>query len=109
MSEQNNPMRTESQQERWIKYGGNVALMSAAVTMIAGVVIWLFQMIAARVDTTKSGMYSLKPQTINIIKANKQPIKIVSLYTPKKQATPGIEEDEERGEATPDQVQAVTD
>src|SRR5215210_7303753 len=110
MSEQTNQMRTESQQERWIKYGGNVALMSLAVILIAGVVIWLFQMVSARVDTTKSGMYSLKPQTINIIKDNKQPIKIVSLYTPKKQSTPGVEEDfEERGEATPDQVQAVTD
>src|SRR5256885_5334023 len=84
--------------------------MSVVVILIAAAVIWLFQMIAARVDTTKSGMYSLKPQTINIIKSNSQPIKIVSLYTPKKQGTPGVEEDfDARNEATSDQVQAVSD
>jgi hypothetical protein len=104
--------RVETQQERWLKYGGNVALMTVVVIGIAIVMIWCFQtpQLSARVDTTKAGLYSLKPQTVNIIKNNKQPIKIVSLYTPKKQGTPGVEEDfDSRGEAQPDQVQAVTD
>src|SRR5215204_701487 len=102
----------ESQRERWMKYGGNVALMVLAVILIAGLLIWCFQTpyLSARVDTTKAGLYSLKPQTVNIIKNNKQPIKIVSLYTPKKAGTPGVEEDfDARNEATREQVQAVND
>jgi len=102
----------ESQRDRWLKYGGNVALMVLAVIAIALLLIWCFQTpyLSARVDTTNAGLYSLKPQTINIIKNNKQPIKIVSLYTPKKEGTPGVEEDiDTRGEATREQVQAVND
>ena len=85
----------ESQRDRWVKYGGNVALMVLAVIAIAVLLIWCFQTpgLSARVDTTKAGLYSLKPQTVNIIKNNKQPIKIVSLYTPKKQSNTGVEED----------------
>src|SRR3954466_3033788 len=112
MSEQSNPMQAETQQQRWLKYGGNVALMTLAVIGIAVLLIWCFQTpyLSARVDTTKSGMYSLKPQTVNIIKGTKSQIKIVSLYTPKKQGTPGVEEDfDARGEATKEQVQAVND
>ena len=102
----------ESQQQRWLKYGGNVALMVLAVILIAVLLIWCFQTpyLSARVDTTKAGLYSLKPQTVNIIKNNKQPIKIVSLYTPKKEGTPGVEEDSDvRNEASREQVQAVSD
>src|SRR2546421_3479536 len=102
----------ESQQERWLKYGGNVAVMVIAVILIAGLVIWCFQTpsLTARVDTTKAGLYSLKPQTVNIIGNNNQSIKIVSLYTPKKQSTTGAEEDfDSRTDATPEQAQAVTD
>jgi len=102
----------ESQQERWLKYGGNVALVIVVVILIAGLLIWCFQtrVLSARVDTTRAGMYSLKPQTVNIIKGNTQPIKIVSLYTPKKEGTPGVEEEtDSRSEASADQVQAVSD
>ena len=81
MSENANPLRYESQQERWIKYGGNVVLASVVVVLIAILVIWLSQEANARVDTTTSGMYSLKPQTINLVKDNKQKITLVSLYT----------------------------
>ena len=80
--------KAETQQERWIKYGGNVLLASVVVVILAVVVIWLAQEANARVDTTTSRLYSLKPQTINIIRNNDQPIKIVSLYTRvKKQRT----------------------
>src|SRR5439155_9066237 len=102
----------ESQQQRWLKYGGNVALVVVVVILIAGLLIWCFQtrILSARVDTTKAGLYSLKPQTVNIIKNNTQPIKIVSLYTPKKEGTPGVEKDtDSRNEASSDQVQAVSD
>jgi len=86
--------------------------MVLAVILIAVLLIWCFQTpyLSARVDTTKAGLYSLKPQTVNIIKNNKQPIKIVSLYTPKKEGTPGVEEDSDvRNEASREQVQAVSD
>src|SRR5882724_1886439 len=112
MSEEANPMQTESQQQRWLKYGGNVAATIVLVIVASAFIIWSAQapQVSARVDTTKAGLYSLKPQTVNIIKNNKQPIKIVSLYTPKKQNTPGVEEDvDARNEATADQVQAVSD
>src|SRR3954462_12269290 len=101
----------ESQRDRWLKYGGNVALAVVVVIVTAALLIWCFQTpyLSARVDTTKAGLYSLKPQTINIIKNNKQPIKVVSLYTPKKEGTPGVEEDVDRNEATREQVQAVND
>src|SRR4051812_7607844 len=101
----------ESQRDRWLKYGGNVALAVVVVIVTAALLIWCFQTryLSARVDTTKAGLYSLKPQTVNIIKNNKQPIKIVSLYTPKKEGTPGVEEDTDtRNEATSEQVQAVS-
>src|SRR5207245_11682742 len=100
----------ESQQQRWLKYGGNVALMIVAVILIAVLLIWCFQTpyLSARVDTTKAGRYSLKPQTGNIIKNNKQQIKIVSRYTPKKQCTPGfVAVFDCRIESTTDQGQAV--
>jgi hypothetical protein len=74
-------VKPETQKERWIKYGGNVVLASVVVVVLAVVVVWLAQEANARVDTTTAGLYSLKPQTINIISKNDQPIKIVSLYT----------------------------
>jgi hypothetical protein len=96
MSEKEEKSATpESQRERWIKYGGNVVLASIVVVLIAVLVIWLSQEANARVDTTTSGMYSLKPQTINLIKDNKQKIKLVSLYTRAKKKDPDAVEREE--------------
>jgi len=100
----------ESQQERWLKYGGNVVLVIVVVILIACLLIWCFQQqkLLARVDTTKAGLYSLKPQTVNIIKNNTQKIKIVSLYSPKRQSA--VEsESEDADEATTEQMQAVND
>src|SRR5436853_6167673 len=73
----------ESQRERWLKYGLNVALVSVVVIVLAGLIIYLAQdrKYSARLDTTRAGLYSLKPQTLNIIKNNQEPIRIVSLYT----------------------------
>ena len=73
----------ESQKERWMKYGANVALVSLSVVILAGLVIYLSQRYDKRLDTTAAGLYSLKPQTVNIIKDNTQKIKLVSLYTAK--------------------------
>src|SRR5688500_18276853 len=96
MAEQSNEMKKpETQQERWIKYGGNVVLASVVVIILAVVVVWLAQEANARVDTTTAGLYSLKPQTVNIIKNNDQPIKLVSLYTRVKRQSTNVVQGEE--------------
>jgi hypothetical protein len=86
--------RPESQHERWLKYGVNVVVVSVVVIVLAVVVIWLAQMWDHRVDTTTAGLYSLKPQTVNIIKENKQPIKLVSLLTKTKTQRASTDEPE---------------
>jgi hypothetical protein len=75
------PLVAETQQERWLKYGGNVALMTVIVVLLAAAVIFAAEKKTKRLDTTSAGLYSLKPQTINIIKDNAQKIQITSLYT----------------------------
>jgi hypothetical protein len=75
------PRRPETQQERWIKYGANVVLVSVVVILLAGILTYLAQRTATRIDTTAGGAYSLKPQTVNILRDLKGKTKIVSLYT----------------------------
>jgi hypothetical protein len=70
----------ESQGERWAKYGSNVVLTSIIVIVIAGILIYAGQWANKRADLTTGSSQSLKPQTVNIIKSVKQPIKLVSLY-----------------------------
>src|SRR5213592_3924134 len=70
----------ESQKERWIKYGANVALVSIVAILLAGVLTYLAQRANRRIDTTASGAYSLKPQTVNLIKDLRGKTKLVSLY-----------------------------
>lgn len=77
-SEQPKP---ESQKERWVKYGANVGLTVVVAILLSILVIYIAQRNNERIDTTASGAYSLKPQTVNIIKDNKQKITLVSLYT----------------------------
>ena len=74
----------ESQKERWLKYGGNVALATIIVILLAVLVVYLSERKSKRIDTTATGLYSLKPQTINLIKDNTQKIRIISLYTKSK-------------------------
>lgn len=96
MSSPNQNFVPESQKERWVKYGLNVLAASIIVVVLAGLVAYLAQKYDKRLDTTAAGMYSLKPQTVNIIKANKQKIKLVSLYVPPD--TRAVREDNERPE-----------
>lgn len=98
--------RPQTQKERWLKYGANVGLMTIIVILLAVFLTWLAQSrkASARIDTTSAGLYSLKPQTINLIKDNTQKIRIVSLYTRTKADNPdAIEVD------TTDYVQPVED
>jgi hypothetical protein len=101
----------ESQRERWLKYGGNVALVTVIVIALAGLLIWTFQrpVLSFSIDTTQDNLYSLKPQTVNIIKNNKQKIKIVSLYAAAPKSAEGLDEEADPDAATPEQVQAVAD
>src|SRR5438094_8069574 len=77
----NTRLTYENQQQRWIKYGANVVLTVVVAIALAAVVIALAQRTDHRFDTTASGAYSLKPQTVNIIRDLKTPVRLVSLYT----------------------------
>jgi hypothetical protein len=96
----------ESQKERWLKYGANVALMSIIVVLLVVAVVWVAQTpaVSARMDTTQSRSYSLKSQTLGIIRDNPQKIELISLYTRTRAPNP----DEIEPDAT-DYVQPVED
>jgi ABC-type uncharacterized transport system len=79
MSDQ--PTQPETQQQRWMKYGVNVAITVIVVAVLAVVVIYIASVKTKRIDTTANADFSLKPQTLNIIKSLDSPIKIVSLYS----------------------------
>jgi hypothetical protein len=83
----------ETQQERWMKYGANVVLVSVIVVVLGIVVSALAQSsrFKSRIDTTHAGLYSLKPQTKAFLKDLKQNVRIVSLYRTK--PAPGQEKD----------------
>jgi hypothetical protein len=71
----------ETQHERWLKYGANVALSVLVGIALVILCTFLAQSRDKRIDTTAQGVYSLKPQTLSIIRNLKNPIKIVSLYS----------------------------
>src|SRR5688500_1690978 len=77
------PPGPETQKQRWVKYGANVALASVVVILLGVIFAALAQQSWAKlhVDTTKAGLYSLKPQTKAILRDLKQDVRIVSLYT----------------------------
>lgn len=71
----------ESQHERWLKYGLNVAVATVIVIALATVMIYLTQTRKRRFDTTGQSVNSLKDQTKNILKDLKTNVTLVSLYT----------------------------
>src|SRR5690242_10823883 len=71
----------DSQKKRWLKYGTNVAIVSIVAIAICALVIAISQMTSRRVDTTSQRIYSLKPQTLNVLKDLKGKVRIVSLYS----------------------------
>jgi hypothetical protein len=75
----------ESQQERWLKYGANVALTIVIVIALGGFLVYLAQKHNVRKDTTYEGVYSLKPQTVTLLKDLPQKVKIVGLFSTAKQ------------------------
>jgi hypothetical protein len=80
---------SQTQQQRWVKYGANVAVTVLVVIGLAIVLIAIAQRQSKRIDTTINQEYSLKPQTVNIVKGLTEPVKIVSLYTHPQNQTQG--------------------
>jgi hypothetical protein len=72
--------RPESQKDRWLKYGLNVALSVIVVIVLAVAVVYLVQKHNVRLDTTLGRSMSLQPQTANILAGIGQPVEIVGLY-----------------------------
>ena len=70
----------QTQKQRWLKYGVNVGVSIVLVIALATLLTWTAQMQRKRLDMTAGGLYSLKPQTLNIIRGIKTPVKIISLY-----------------------------
>ena len=81
MAEEKDKYEAESQKERWVKYGSNVALTIVVVIVLASLIIYLAQKGNHIFNARHTGVTGLKPQTINLIKDLKSPIKIVSLYS----------------------------
>lgn len=72
--------QSETQSQRWLKYGVNVALSSVIVVLLACGVVYLAQRNPKRIDTTVAGIYSLKPQTRSVLGATTQKVRLISLY-----------------------------
>lgn len=106
MSQTKQPI-ADSQKKRWLKYGTNVAIASLVATAICALVIAMAQMTGRRLDTTSQRIYSLKPQTANVLKDLKGKVRIVSLYSTQTKP-PGPEADRYEAE-WPNYVQTVSD
>jgi ABC-type uncharacterized transport system len=81
MSERSKNFVSESQQQRWFKYGLNVLLSCLVVIVLGGLVVYIAQKKDKRLDMTSQRVYSLKEQTLNVIRDTKSPITLVSLYS----------------------------
>ena len=106
------PQAAEDQSQRWLKYGSNTVLVSVVVVLLAGLLIYLAERHDYRRDETQAGLNSLKPQTVNLIRANTQPITITSFYSKAKRTdqTYGTGADNPDEAATVDrQADAVAD
>ena len=109
--EGSSPIPPETQQQRWIKYGANVVFASVIVILLAVLAVYLAERKSHRFDTTSTGLYSLKPQTLNLIKDNKQKITIISLYEKPKAGGVDVDTTADESSAAPavDQPGVVAD
>jgi hypothetical protein len=78
----------ESRGERWAKYGSNVALTVVVAIVLAILVTYIAQANDWKVDTTRGGENSLRPQTLNVLHDLNTDIKLVSLYSKASNAQP---------------------
>jgi ABC-type uncharacterized transport system involved in gliding motility auxiliary subunit len=66
---------------RQARYGGNALLISLTFIAILGFVNFLSSRYHARVDLTESKQYSLSPQSIQVLKALDNPVKITAFMS----------------------------
>jgi hypothetical protein len=103
--------RHETQSERRFKYGINVGVAIIAAIVISAVIVYIAQAHDRRLDTTATGEFSLKPQTLNVIDNLKSKVTLVSLYTHTKPPAPDNAgtTDQSTAGSTTDQAQVVAD
>lgn len=106
MAQEKQP-HADSQKKRWLKYGTNVAIVAVVAIAICALVVAMAQMTSRRLDTTSQRIYSLKPQTRNVLRDLKGKVRIVSLYST--QTKPTGEEAERFESEWPSYVQNVSD
>lgn len=85
----------ETAQQRRVKYGANVALSVVIVLVLTGLLVYCAGRVGWRRDTTAAGTYSLKPQTVTLIKNLPQKVEIVGLFTKAKQQQDKREREED--------------
>src|SRR5689334_8703575 len=88
------PFQMETQQERWVKYGANVALSVLIVLILVVLLVYLGGRANWRKDTTAAGAYSLKPQTVRLIENLQQKVRIVGLFSKAQENTGKKTEDD---------------
>src|SRR6266700_401591 len=88
------PFQMETQQERWVKYGANVALSVLVVLILVILLVYLGGRANWRKDTTAAGSYSLKPQTGRLIENLPQKVRIVGLFSKAQQDSDKREKDD---------------
>ena len=72
---------SETQGQRWLKYGSNVALTIIVVLAVGGFLIYFGQHWDYRKDTTEMRSHSLSDPTVELVKTLPSKVKLVSLYT----------------------------
>lgn len=70
----------ESQSERVVKYGANVALTSVVVLLLAGIAVWGAEKFHKRTYLASDANVHLTPQSIKVVSELQKPIKLVGLY-----------------------------
>jgi hypothetical protein len=80
---QSNPP-PQTQKQRWVRYGTNVAVACIVVIVLVALVTYGAQQLTRRLglrsDTTAGSVHSLKPQSVNIVKNLHQKVRLVGLY-----------------------------
>src|SRR5688572_8226879 len=80
-SKQAGTFTAETQKQRWIKYGANVILTCLLVVGVVILALYILQKNSWRKDTTAAGSYSLKPQTVQLVRDSKQKVKLVGIFS----------------------------
>jgi hypothetical protein len=71
----------ETQRQRWVKYGANVALSCVVVLLLTAAAVYIAGRLNVRKDTTEAGAYSLKPASVRLIENLPQKVEVVGLFS----------------------------